>query len=196
MMYGVVGLPGAGKTTFLTAAAQKCLQGKSFLGLPARTNVFTNFSCPGCYKLDFHRLGRENITDALILIDEIALLADNRNWKNFSEDLTYFFSHYRHFFCDIIWCSQYWDADKKIDVRTDKIFILEKSAFLPVSWVKPILHELTVRCGQRVDGYRIGAPVTWRGIWRPRWYSYFDSYAQRELAPPTLELWECEMPDK
>lgn len=189
-MYGVVGLPGVGKTTLLTAAAQKSLHGKKFLGLPPHGNVFTNFPCPGCYKLDFQRLGLEHITDALILIDEIVLLADNRSWKNFGDNLTYFFSHYRHFFNDVVWCSQYWDADKRIDVRTDKMFIAEKSAFLPVTWIKPVMHELTVNRGERVDGYYIGAPLTWRGIWRPRWYSYFNSYEQRELAPPTLELWD------
>ena len=39
-MYGVVGKVGAGKTTFLTALAQKSLQGKSFMGLPAKLSKY------------------------------------------------------------------------------------------------------------------------------------------------------------
>ena len=55
-MQGVFGLPGAGKTTFLTKYAQRCLAGKSFLRTPPHSRVFTNFMCAGCYKFDFDDL--------------------------------------------------------------------------------------------------------------------------------------------
>ena len=40
MIIGVFGLPGAGKTTFLTSAAQHLLHGKSFMGLSPSKVVF------------------------------------------------------------------------------------------------------------------------------------------------------------
>ena len=84
---GVIGLPGSGKTTLLAKAAYKWLHGKSFLGMPARSKVLTNFDCPGCYKLSFDCLGLYNFQDMNIIIDEIMLLADNRNFKSFPEHL-------------------------------------------------------------------------------------------------------------
>lgn len=189
-MYGVVGKVGAGKTTFLTALAQKSLQGKSFMGLPAYDKVFTTFECKDCYKLDFSVLGRYDISNALILIDEIATLADNRKWKDFAENHVYWFSHFRHYGCSVVWCSQYWDADKKIDVRTDQLFLMEKSAFLPITFIKPVVHNFGIQRGKRVDDYILGAPITWKWIFRPKWYKYFDSFAVKDLPPlPDLHKW-------
>lgn len=60
MISGVFGLPGSGKSLFLGMIAQKAVQGKNinFHGLllgSLRTYkyVYTNFSCKGCYKLDY-----------------------------------------------------------------------------------------------------------------------------------------------
>ena len=52
---GVFGLPGMGKTSFLTKVAQLNLRGKSYMGIPVHEKVFTNFECAGCYKLDFNK---------------------------------------------------------------------------------------------------------------------------------------------
>ena len=56
MVIGVFGLPGMGKTTFLTKCARKALNGKSFMGIKPHSKVFTNFASPGCYKLDFNKV--------------------------------------------------------------------------------------------------------------------------------------------
>lgn len=196
MIIGVWGLPGMGKTSFLTKAAQKCLQGKSFLDIPVHSRVFTNFECKGCYKLDFDKLGVYQYEDALILIDEIMLLADCRNFKTFAETTKYFMSHHRKYDTTVVYCSQFWrDADAKIRNLTDRYYYITRSSFLPVSIIKPIQREFTVRNGLIEDGYFLGAPITWRFVWRPHWYKFFDSYERRELKPLTpaeLELWEFD----
>lgn len=194
MVIGVFGLPGMGKTSFLTKCAQMCLQGKSFMHLPFHSHVFTNFECQGAYKLEFDKLGIYHYEDALILIDEIMLLADSRDFKSFPEHLKYFFSHHRHFNCTVLYCSQYWtDCDKRIRGVTDRYYLITKSNFLPVTYIKPIIRDFGVERGEIVDGYTLGAPVTWSFVWRPRWYKYFDSFTQRQLQPiPELELWEFE----
>ena len=124
MIIGVFGLPGAGKTTFLASAAQHLLNGKKFLGLSPSKVVFTNFYCKGCYKLDFDKLGIYNFSDCNILIDEIMLLADTRNFKTFPESLKRFFSQHRKTLGDghgCLWCSQYYDdCDKKIRFHLTK----------------------------------------------------------------------------
>ena len=51
------GVPGCGKTTVLTALAQKELK-KISKGKSKYDRVLTNFECEGCYKIDFNDLCR------------------------------------------------------------------------------------------------------------------------------------------
>lgn len=191
MMQGVFGLPGAGKTTFLTKYAQKCLQGKSFLRTPPHSRVFTNFECSGCYRFDFDDLGKYDFSDSLILIDEIMLYADTRNFKTFPEELKRFFALHRHFRTDVCYCSQYFDdMDKKLRVLTDRLYLLERGVLLSqFSFVKPIHRVLGVVDGRIQDAYLVGAPVTWSFVYRPHYYEKFDSFAHDELPRHVFEKW-------
>lgn len=191
MIQGVFGLPGMGKSTLLAKCAFQNLEGKTFLDVPPHSYVFTNFACPRCYQLDFDSLGKVFYHDSLFLIDEIMLLCDSRNYRNFSNELKEFFALHRHYNNDIVWCSQnYRDTDLKIRNLTQRYFLLEKSAFFPISYVKPILHGLGVEKGDIQDGYRLGAPITWRFVYRPRYYSLFDSFETRPLPEPDYKLWD------
>lgn len=63
---------------------------------------------------------------SVILCDEINLLWDNRNFKNFSSDLQKYFRlqrHYRHIF---IGFSQTFDCDKKIRDLADELLICKR----------------------------------------------------------------------
>lgn len=186
---GVFGLPGVGKSTFLTACAIHWNKGKSFFGIKAKPVTFTNFYCQGCYKFNFEDLGTLYFHDCNILIDEIMLFADCRNFKNFSDSLTSFFALHRHFGVDIIWCSQYWnDCDKKIRNITDNYYLLEKSRLLPsFTFVKPIKRHL----GVNTDKYILASPLDWTIIFRPFYYQHFDSHEKHvELPEPELILWD------
>ena len=179
MVIGVFGLPGMGKTSFLTKCAQKCLHGKSFMGLPVHKHVFTNFECRGCYKLDFDKLGLYQFEDALILIDEIMLLADARNFKTFPEHLKYFFSHHRHYNTTVLFCSQYWtDCDKRIRGVTDRYYLITKSNFFPLTIIKPIIRDFGVNHGTIEDGYFLGAPLTWRNSRRVKLSKYLYQWGR------------------
>lgn len=199
MIIGVFGLPGAGKSTFLACASQHLLNGKSFMGLSPSKVVFTNFYCKGCYKLDFDKLGIYNFVDCNILIDEIMLLADTRNFKTFPESLKRFFSQHRKTLGDghgVIWCSQYYDdCDKKIRVLTHKYYLLEKGKiFTSFSFVKPILREMKPKHGTMSDQFVLGAPVTWKPIYRPKYYDAFDSYETLLKTLPPVELIPWDVP--
>lgn len=190
MICGVFGLPGAGKTTFLTRCARRSMSGRRPLpGVAAHERVFTNFECAGAYKLDFENLGKMEYADCLILIDEIMLLCDCREWKNFSDSMKYFWSHHRHFNVDVIFCSQYWsDCDKKIRVLTDTYYLLGNLT-ANISVAKPIWRHMGVSNDQMYDGYQLAPPLQWVFIWRPAWYAYFDSFIRRELPPAPIEPW-------
>lgn len=187
-VYGVYGLPGAGKTTFLTYVAQRSLAGKSFRDIPAYDTVFTNFECTGCYKLDFDKLGIYDFRDCLILIDEIMLLADCRDYKSFSEDKKYLFSNHRKHHVDIIYCSQGWDdVDRKVRILTTEYFLIKN--FWQFTCIQPINRTMSAD-GKMQDRYTLSAPLSWYFIYRPKYYQHFDSYNGRKLKSFKPELWE------
>ena len=185
MVTGYFGLPGSGKTTFLTMIAQKELKliakGKS-----KYKYVYTNFYCQGCYKFEYKDLGRFLFTDALILIDEITLEADSRDFKQFSHDKKYFFLMHRHYNCDIVYFSQHYDnVDKKIRDITYDLFFVRACRFdwLPFSTATRIFRTLDIseQTHEIVNGYRF--PNIFDTLFgnvkqicfRPKWYKYFDT---------------------
>lgn len=190
MIVGVYGLPGAGKTTFLAYCIDRWQHGKSVLGLPPSDTIFTNFTFTGCYQLDFDSLGRYNFKNCCMVVDEIMLLADSRNFKTFGQNLKDFFALHRRSHISLIWCSQSWDdTDKKIRNLTDYFYKLETMHGLlhNFSVIKPIKHIL----GPPSDCYQLSAPVEWSFIYRPKYYHLFDSYESKInfLPDPKLSLW-------
>lgn len=94
MIQIIFGLPRSGKTTLLTAIAHKANLGKRLkfgsLVFGSGVNyerVYTNFACSHCFQLGFEALGKVNYHDCLILIDEVSLLCDSRNYKTFKLSL-------------------------------------------------------------------------------------------------------------
>lgn len=188
-IYGVFGLPGAGKTTVLTCIAQRSIAGKGFLDIPPHKTVFTNFECSGCFKLDFDMLGVYDFHDCLILIDEIMLLADSRDYKSFSDDKKYLFSNHRKHHIDIVYCSQGWDdMDRKIRILTTEYFLIKN--VWKFTCIQPIERTLDAN-GKMIDAYRRSGFLSWRWIYRPKYYRHFDSYNGKALKPFEPEPWDA-----
>ena len=107
MITGYFGVPGCGKSTFLSQIAIKELR-KIKQGKSAYKHVLTNFPVHGCEIVDIHDLGRFDIQNSLILFDEISMDADSRDYKNFSKSLRDFFILHRHACNDIVYfCQDY-----------------------------------------------------------------------------------------
>lgn len=202
MISGYFGLPGAGKTSFLAKIAQQEIKRIKRKKSPYKM-VLANFECQGCYKLDFHDMGKYLIEKALILIDEITLEADSRDFKKFDQQLKYFFIMHRHYHCDIIYfCQQYDGLDKKIRDLTKELWYVKKIAWWTVATriyrildIDDVTHDI-------VQGYRF--PIVWENLislicppllpirrwcFRPRWYKYFDSWTRDKLPEKTWERW-------
>lgn len=199
MVSGYFGLPGCGKTTFLAKMATQELR-RIRHGKSKYNKVLTNFYCVGCYKFDFKQLGSYLIEDALILIDEITLYADSRDFKTFSHKIKEFFLMHRHYNNDIVYFTQHYNnVDKKIRDITFELWFVSTGRFLPISKAKRIFRTLDI-CEQTheiVNGYRfakfmdlIFGKCTKR-CFRPRWYKYFDSFeADRSQSELPSVLWD------
>lgn len=178
MIQGVFGLPRSGKSTYLARLAKK--------GFKKYERVYSNFYIKGCYQLDFDTLGKVEYKNCLILIDEISLFCDCRNWKDFNKDLVYFFTNHGHFHVDVVYCSQsYTDCDRKIRNLTDSLYYI-RSGILGFSIVRKIDKCFTV--DNSIDeSYELsGLPLL---VFRKLYYSMFDSFETKALPPNNSRPW-------
>jgi len=117
MVEGFTGLPGSGKTYWLTKIALDRLK--------KGQKVYANFHIDGV--VYYQNLTEVlNVRKGLILVDEINLVCPSRWWNKFPPELAYFWSQTRKFGLDIFWTAQHID-------RVDKI-IREISNY--VWWIK------------------------------------------------------------
>lgn len=180
MISGVFGLPRSGKTTYLASLAARALR--------KGRKVYTNFYCSGCYTLDFDALGAYDYSDCLILIDEISLFCDCRSWKNYTDNMKYFFALHAHYGVDVVYCSQsYTDCDKKIRNVTDYLYQITPWRF-GFSRVRPIDKSFVIEKGKVSEFYQtVGFG---RLIYRPAYYKMFDSFERKELPPNNEKKWD------
>lgn len=183
------GLPGCGKTTFLSYLALKAVRSNKYLHV--YSNVFLNI--PGVCVIDNLCIGKYELRDCLLLIDEATLFADSRDFKNFSKSRLEYFLEHRHRNADIILFTQQWDGvDRKIRVITDRVYYVYKGIFTGrwISSCYKIPYGILFpdkkngeKLGEIVQGYS-KPPFFIRlfatRIWRPKYYKYFDSW---ELVP-------------
>ncbi len=181
MITCVFGLPGSGKSTLM---AKMCKDALSKKGQKRYDRVYCNFYLKGAYPLKFSDLGVFNFENSLILIDEAMNEADSRNFKSFTPELKYFFSNHRHYGCDVVYFTQaYDDVDKKIRNNTSELLYIRK--FLFWSFTTPIKRKIVVNdyTNEIQSGYKLKGLLYSKWYFRPRYYSYFDSFERKQLAP-------------
>lgn len=191
------GLPGCGKTTLMCYDAIKGIKSKKY------NNIYCNvpISVPGVTHIDNSCIGRFNLHDGLILIDEATIFADSREFKSFTKDKVEYFLLHRHFNVDIILYCQQWDAvDRKIRTITDRVYYVYKGVFtgpwitsyyrIPYGIIIPDPNKANggEKLGDIVQGYAkpnlfVRIFCTKR-LFRPLYYKYFDSWER----PPRPEL--------
>lgn len=187
------GLPGCGKTTIMTSLALKYVKSRKY------QHVFCNvpLAIPGVIYIDNDCIGKYDIRDGLVLIDEATLFADSRDFKQFDKGkLTYFLEH-RHFRVDIFLFTQQWDGvDRKIRVITDRVYYVYKRPLTGLLWsnfyripygiIIPDPKENGEKLGEIIQGYckpSFLQRVFSHHVFRPRYYKYFDSFCCPVLPP-------------
>ena len=185
------GLPGAGKTTLMCRHAMQALRGRRY------QHVYGNvrMSLPGYVYIDNNCIGKYDLSDCLLLIDEATLFADNRAYKEFGKDKLQYFLEHRHYNADINLYTQQWDGvDRKIRVITDRVYYVYKGWLtghwitryyrIPYGIIIPDKRHAGEKLGEIVQGYckpniliRLFAPR----VFRRRYYRYFDSFERIPL---------------
>lgn len=195
------GVPGCGKTTILTKIAQKELK-RIKRGKSKYNHILTNFYCQGCEMLDFNHLSKFYISDSLILLDEITLESDSRDFKTFSKGHKDFFTLHRHLGNDIVvFCQDYSRMDKTIRNNVYDLWYVTKPVF-PIlrsfSVARRIYRNIAINemTSELTLGYRFA--TFWERIFsssvqfvfRKPYYKYFNSFDTSSLAGRPSYIYE------
>lgn len=182
------GLPGAGKSSMLAKIAYD-EQKRMATGKSPYKRILANYYIEGCEEINFSDLGVYDTSESLILLDEITLDADSRDFKTFSKQLKEFFILHRHYHCDVVYATQAFDAvDKKIRDLTHNLFYLKKAGQL--TYATAIYRKITITEDSDIKmGYEIPSIIkilidmkhNMRFCWRPRYYWMFNSFDAKRL---------------
>lgn len=187
------GLPGCGKSTLLVKKALKGVKSKRYLHVYSNTDICV----PGVTIISNDCIGRYDLSDCLLLIDEATLFADSRAYKSFTPDKLQYFLEHRHYNADILLFTQQWDGvDRKIRVITDRVYYIYKGKILGHWWSTyyripygiiipdPKKDKSSEKLGEIVQGYckpniliRLFSPK----LFRPLYYKYYDSWERPPL---------------
>lgn len=176
-LYMIFGKKGSGKTTYLCKIALRYKK----KGYTVYTNV-QDMCIDGVRIIDPETLG-EFVPEPMscVLLDEVGMLYDNRNFKNFRPEVRDFFKLQRHYKVVVYLASQSFDIDKKLRDLTDRMYLVSAVTSW-LSLVRPIskkigLVEASSQGESRiVENLKFMLFTKWRFTFIPQYVKYFDSF--------------------
>lgn len=176
----VFGKKGSGKSTLLTKLAIKYSR--------KNWSVWTTENIPGTHNIDDPKLiYRMDFPErSCILIDEVSLIWDNRDFKSMDKKVVEWFRYQRHHKCRVYFFSQTFDIDKKLRDLADDMFLVNKyfRVFVIAKHIirKPVVVHPGPDSPARIDDDMVvDGPLLWFFGGRitafiPYWSKFFDSH--------------------
>lgn len=191
----VFGKKGSGKTTFIAKTAYKYIK----QGRPVYSTVYV----PGVHVFDVNDIGKcAPPPEAVIFIDEVGMIWDNRQYKNFRNDVRDYFKLQRHYHHTVYLFSQTFDIDIKLRNLTDAMY-LTRCHMGWLSVARKIRRDIVLVEPTGDSEARIADSLQFEPLWLwlfggkpiqltfiPRWIKLFDSYDAPELQPLDTEYIE------
>lgn len=191
----VFGKKGSGKTTYLTKQALKHISSGWI--------VYSTVPIPGTIYFNVDDIGKFTFPkNSLVLIDEVGMIWDNRNFKNFKTNVRDYFKLQRHWGNKVIMFSQTFDVDKKLRDLTDEMYLL-KNVGRVFSVARKINKNITIQNGGETytstlaDEYVYAPILSHNGLqltWIPRYVDFFDSFEVDPL--PYVTGMKCEFSEE
>ena len=181
-----IGMAGSGKTTYIAYIVNLCNKcGK---------RVFCNVPVLGAIPYTKDDIGKYDMSDSIILLDEAGIMYDNRQFTTaFTNESLIFLKLLRHYRANIALFSQSMDIDAKWVRMSKTIFFVKRSLILGFTKILPIKRTLDVN----EDTHKIedfyDKPTGLSKIFcfrfrRKPYYKMFDSYSAPKL--PQMESLE------
>lgn len=198
-LYMVFGRKGSGKSTYMVKLAVKYhKQGRL---------IFSNVDVPYGTRIDISYLGQfVPPPESVLLVDEVGMIWDNRNFKNFRNDVRDYFKLQRHYRNIVYLFSQTFDIDIKLRNLTDAMYLVT-SPFPILSIVKRIKRTIVLVQPMADAEGRIADNLQFVPFWMnlfgakalqftfiPHWSKYFDSHETPDL--PFFESYVYEFEEK
>lgn len=185
-LYLIFGKKGSGKSSYLVKLAKR-YQKKKYI-------VYTNME--DITLPDVRIIHPEDIgefvpeSNSLLLLDEVGILYDNRNYRQFKPETRDFYKYQRHYKVVCYMASQTYDVDVKIRNLVDGMFLVQ-NFFTVFSLIRPIKKTITLTEATSEGESRIAENLKFRSIfdWQlmyiPKYGKYFESFIAPEK--PKLE---------
>jgi len=192
----VFGKKGSGKTTLITKLARQALKkGKT---------VYSTLDIPGCKTFDVGNIGYYNFPEeSVIFIDEVGMIWDNRDYKNFKSTVRDWFKLQRHNKVTVYLFSQTFDVDIKLRNLTDYMYLCQNH-FGVLSIARKIKRGIVIVNPNGESEARIADSLefeplllslfgqkSWIFTWIPSWIRYFNSFD----LPEKLEMPYTSIPE-
>lgn len=169
----VVAPPGVGKTTLAADITRKAkIENKK---------VYSNVPIITANRFKIDDLGKKELKDCIIIIDESGAELQNRDWRNnLTKKQIKFIKKHRHYNIDFYLFSQaYNDTDNKFRELTTKLIILEKSKIPFFIILKVARKKIDIIDGKILDIYYWSKYETSRVFIVKAW-AYFNSWDKTE----------------
>lgn len=188
----IFGKKGSGKTTLLTKLSLRYKD--------RGWTVFCTDHIPGSYKIDYDDIGKVWFPEhSVLLVDEVGMIWDNRNFKNFKTEVRDWFKFQRHNKVRVYLFSQSFDIDKKLRDLTDEMYLVTNKLRV-FSYGRKIDKIITIRNGTAeapstlAEDYQFESflffPFGSRMLtFIPKYAKYFDSHTRLDI--PDLQLDQC-----
>lgn len=166
--------PGGGKTTLAADLIRKIITDATDEG----KEVYSNVAIVGAKRFDIEDLGKFDIRNCVLIIDEAGSKLSNRNWQhNLNLLQIELLKLHRHLHIDIYLFSQaYGDVDNKFRELTTGLYMLKKSKWIPFRIsAKAIVKNVDLINGQIVEFYEWDTKNDF-GFWTvPNW-AWFNTH--------------------
>ncbi len=180
-LFMVFGKKGSGKSTLMCKLAIKYSK-KGY-------HVYCNSYIPGTYYFDAADVGFYHFPEnSVLLIDEVGMIWDSRDFKSFKKEVRDYFKLQRHYRHIVFLFSQSFDIDKKLRDLTDNMYMITNfmNCF---SIARRITKVITISHGDKnstgesklIDDYRFDPLIFFfigsvKFTYIPRYVKYFDSF--------------------
>lgn len=177
-----IGMPRSGKTTYIAYLTKLCNDcGK---------RVFCNVPIIGAIPFEKEDLGKFDMSNSVILLDEAGIMYDNRNFKDgFTKESLKFLKLLGHYKSNVALFSQSMDIDLKWVRMSTNIFMIKKSiipGFTSMSMIKRYL-DVDENTHQIVDFFEKPTGLLKKifkfRFWRKPYYKLFNSWDAPNLPP-------------
>lgn len=190
----VFGKKGSGKSTLITKLAIQAIKKNKI--------VYSTISVPGARLFDVRYLGHYTFPpESVVFIDEVGMIWDNREFKNFKPEVRDWFKLQRHNRVTVYLFSQTFDVDVKLRNLTDYMYLC-KNHFNVFSVARKIKRGIVIVNPDGQSEARIADSLEFEPLllslfgcrsciftFIPHWVKYFDSFVLPDL--PTLPSIDC-----